>query len=303
MVYWSILVSCSTLVYVGLHDSDTRRRLPPAPRFSSQMSLMSPPRFSDYDAFARVYNDHWGPDSARRFWPAVRKLLLKDLPVGARILDLCCGTGQLARILTLLGYRVTGLDGSEGMLHYARINAPEAEFILEDARSFRLPPEHDAVVSTFDSLNHVMNLEELTQVFRNVRACLKEGGVFLFDLNMEDGFRWRWRGSFGVVEEEYVFVVRARFDTEKKLGEMDLTLFSLEDNAWRRSDMKLWQRCYSIEEVRSALEAAEFTDIQTFDALNDLKWEWEIGRTFFRCKKGTRRSNATTEHPTAETKT
>ncbi len=246
------------------------------------MNPLSPPRFSDYDAFARVYNDHWGPDSARRFWPAVQRLLLKDLSAGAQVLDLCCGTGQLAQILTMLGYKVTGVDGSEGMLHFARLNAPEAEFILEDARSFESPPVFDAAISTYDSLNHIMNLDELAQVFGNVYACLKEGGRFLFDLNLEEGFRLRWRSSFGVVEDDYVFVVRARYHAAERLGEMDLTLLRREEeDVWRREDMKLWQRCYTVDEVVSALEKVGFSDIQTFDAEKDLGWRWELGRMFF----------------------
>ena len=159
-------------------------------------------RLSDYDAFAWVYNKEWGPKHSGLFFSIVESLALRELRPGAHILDLCCGTGHVAAMLAERGYRVTGVDASEEMLRFARQNAPTAEFVLDDARRFRRPEAFDAVVSTFDSLNHVMRSEELSAVFRNVHASLRAGGVFLFDLNTERNYKEQWRGSFGIVRPE-----------------------------------------------------------------------------------------------------
>ena len=137
-------------------------------------------RFSDYDCFAWAYNRHWSYFD-QQVLPILDRLVLKGLPAGAHILDLCCGTGQLARALTDRGYQVTGLDGSEEMIRFARENAPDADFIVDDARSFSSPDAYHAAVSAFDSLNHVMTLAELASVFCNVSAALHEGGPFLFE--------------------------------------------------------------------------------------------------------------------------
>ncbi len=93
-------------------------------------------RYSDYDPFAWVYNKHWGDSFTGPSLHAMENLVLAYLPDKARILDLCCGTGQLAQILLAHGYQVTGLDGSDEMLKFARENAPAGEFIMDDARSF-----------------------------------------------------------------------------------------------------------------------------------------------------------------------
>jgi len=55
-------------------------------------------------------------------------------------------------LLTGLSSYVTGLDGSEELLRYAKANAPEARFVLDDARSFRLSSDVDAVICLNDSL-------------------------------------------------------------------------------------------------------------------------------------------------------
>jgi SAM-dependent methyltransferase len=242
-------------------------------------------RYAEYDAFAWFYNRYWGQDSVRRFLPVIEKLVLPHLAPHARILDLCCGTGQLAQVLAQRGYQVTGIDGSEEMIRYARINASAVELIVEDARSFHLPEIYHAVVSVYDSLNHIMSMEELSLVFQNVQLCLLPGGLFLFDLNMAEGYKTRWRGSFGIVEDDHVCVVRASFDEGEKVGQMAITMFRSEGVVWRRSDVTLLQRCYSDSEIRSGLEAAGFTDIQALDAQNDLGWSREAGRTFFLTRK------------------
>jgi hypothetical protein len=90
------------------------------------------------------------------------------------------------------------------------------------------------------------------------------------DLNVEEGHRARWRGSFGIVQDDHVCVVRASFDESKKVGQTAITSFRLEGGLCRRSDMTLLQRCYSKKEIESLLEAAGFTDIQAYDAQNDL---------------------------------
>ena len=56
-------------------------------------------RFADYDPFAWVYNRQWGPEFSRRVLPVIEELVLSKLPGEARILDLACGTGQLAQML------------------------------------------------------------------------------------------------------------------------------------------------------------------------------------------------------------
>lgn len=241
--------------------------------------------YSAYDGFAWVYNKHWGHFS-KRVLPVLEKLILKDLPAGARMLDLCCGTGHLAQALLARGYTVTGLDGSEAMIRCARENTPAGDFIVADARSFTLPAMYHGVVSTFDSLNHIMNVEELTAVFRNVYAVLEEGGGFLFDLNTEEGYTARWCGCFGIVEDDHVCIVRSRYRSGERIGQADITIFRLEKE-WHRTDLTLFQRCYSEEEVRLALAGVGFTAIAIYDAQRDVgeAWSREVGRTFFVCRK------------------
>lgn len=242
---------------------------------------------SPYDAFAATYNRHWGDEFAPRVFPIVEQLVLRQLPAGARILDLCCGTGQFAGTLTGLGYRVTGVDGASEMLHYARLNAPAAKFIQADARDFRLPGKFAAVVSVFDSLNHVLTIEELDDVFARVHAVLQPGGYFFFDLNMAAAYYLTWNDNFGIVEDDLVCIVRTEWDGKSRRARFDATIFNTPDG-WQRVDLTIHQKCYAAGEITAALETAGFTDIAGYgheDGEDLGPIDDSTARGFFVCRK------------------
>jgi demethylmenaquinone methyltransferase/2-methoxy-6-polyprenyl-1,4-benzoquinol methylase len=96
-----------------------------------------------------------------------------DLPEGSRILDLACGTGDLANDVVSRGHRAVGVDYSAGMLAAAHTGAP-----LVRADAAQLPLRDggfDGVVCGFALRNFV----ELTSVFSEVARVLRPGGRFV----------------------------------------------------------------------------------------------------------------------------
>ena len=73
---------------------------------------METERYNEYNAFAWVYNKHWGSISVSMM-PILERILLSKLPANAKILDLCCGIGTVVGELLKRSYDVVGLDGSE----------------------------------------------------------------------------------------------------------------------------------------------------------------------------------------------
>src|SRR6266404_5551966 len=103
-----------------------------------------------YDDFAWFYNRYWNEEFHSSAFPILERIWLQRLAPGARILDVCCGTGHLAGLLTARGYNVTGVDASACMIHHARENVPGAKFHIGDAAEYQTPERFDAAVSTFD---------------------------------------------------------------------------------------------------------------------------------------------------------
>jgi len=240
---------------------------------------------SDYGSFAGIYNQWIAEDFAEKMMPAISRLLLETLPEGSRVLDLCCGTGQLARALSSRGFRVVGVDTSSSMLEYARNNAPGCRFEQADAREFDVGRDFDAVVSSFNSLSHMVT-GHLVRVFRNVRRALKPDAPFIFDLNMEEAYLKRWRGSFSRVTDESVCIVRPMYEPDRRIGTNLITVFQKPNgkNEWTRLDFTIVQKCHTRAEVENALAQASFREIAALDAQSDLGMTGETGRVFFLCR-------------------
>jgi SAM-dependent methyltransferase len=235
-----------------------------------------------YDDFSSLYDRFWGHRSCH-WLPVIDRVLLRDNGPPRHVLDVCCGTGRLGQALHELGYRVTGIDGSARMVSLARRNAPGCEFIVTDVRSFRTNQRFDLALSVFDSLNHLMCSQDLCLGFRSVRSSLKPQAPFLFDLNMEDGFRRRWRGTSAIVEPDVVCAVRSDFNEETATAEFHATWFR-HQTEWQRHDVVLKQRCYTQEAIQAALTDEGFAEIRILDAVSDLGLENQVGRTFFLCR-------------------
>lgn len=197
----------------------------------------------EYDSWAWLYDRTLGPDYSARKIGYFDRVLLGDLPVGARVLDLCCGTGQMMVPMLARGLQVTGLDLSPDMLRHARKNAPEAVLIEGDAREFTLPAPVDGVVCASASLNHIDGPEDLTRVFRAVFAALAPGGRFVFDINHPAQMARHWRGqpAAGDIGAEYAWLITPRYDAASARGAFSVDMYRRPANARRAAGSALWR--------------------------------------------------------------
>jgi SAM-dependent methyltransferase len=239
---------------------------------------------TNYDAFAQIYNRHWGPRYAEFALETLEPLLAK-IPGGGKILDLCCGSGQTSRRLADRGFEVTGLDNSPALISLAEKNAPNASFTVADARHFTLPAGFHAVISLNDSLNHLLKMEDLLSAFASVARCLLPGGIFLFDLNLAHKYETSWAGSMSIVEDDAVCAIVVKSDLQAKLATFDAATFTKAHGVWSREDVHLLQTWYTPEEVREALEKSGFLDIQISDRKGNRLSEWTVNKAFYTCSR------------------
>jgi SAM-dependent methyltransferase len=165
-----------------------------------------------YDYIAAVYDRLWGEVFAAVARSAIASHLLRRLPPGAPVLDLCCGTGLIAGHLDSLGFQVSGVDESARMLEIARVNAPRARFQQADMARFRYPEPFDAVVSFYNSINHARSAAHLRRTIANVAAHLRPKGLFLFDYVGPEGFEDDWESSEQFDDENRVWSLDYRYE-------------------------------------------------------------------------------------------
>jgi SAM-dependent methyltransferase len=101
---------------------------------------------------------------------------------GARVLDLACGHGRIARELARRGAHVVGVDLAKELITRAqqveRAAALGIDYIVDDAASPHLltGDSFDIVVSNFG----LSDIDDLDGALRNVHRLLTPGGRFVF---------------------------------------------------------------------------------------------------------------------------
>ncbi len=110
-----------------------------------------------------------------------------NLAPGSRVVDLCCGTGELTEALARLAgpENVVGVDFVPEMLERARLRHPELRFVEGDALATGLPE------GTFDGASvafALRNVEDVEALFREMIRLVRPGGqVVSLDLTRPDG--------------------------------------------------------------------------------------------------------------------
>jgi SAM-dependent methyltransferase len=136
-----------------------------------------------WTGFAPVMFDHKRWAAAGEEADSVVRLL--GLGPGARLLDACCGTGRHSLELARRGLHVTGLDRTAEFLEAARASAVDfglgPDFVLADARNFRLPDSFDAVINMGTSIGYFEDVEDDRSFLRGCFDALRPGGRILID--------------------------------------------------------------------------------------------------------------------------
>ena len=226
--------------------------------------------------FAAIYNKKW-TDFIEKTGPSILNFYSNQSisKKNKKVLDLCCGTGQLASILLQNDYNVTGIDLSLDMLYYAKennkkfIEKSKAEFIQGNAAGFSLAKKYGLVVSTYDSLNHLEDEKSLKICFDSVCKVLAKDGYFIFDLNTYLGLQ-TWRQTSFIKDAEMMIKIEGTFNEVEKKGYTHISGFVRKENgANERFSEVIFNKCFEMDQVKKLLNKVKFKEIY-FAAADDL---------------------------------
>lgn len=135
-----------------------------------------------YESFAYYYDSLMDPT----FYDDYEKFILEQCSFND-VLELGCGTGEIAIRLSKRDKSVYATDLSDDMLEVARLKAMNENVSLMlkrvDMTDFSVNQGLDLILCLCDSINYVLDINDVFHTFQNVYNSLESDGCFIFDID------------------------------------------------------------------------------------------------------------------------
>ena len=158
------------------------------------------------------------------------------------------------------------------------------QWICQDMTDMDLFGTVQGVFSMTDSVNHLLEEEELQGFFDGASLFTEKGGLLVFDCLTEKYFTEVIDGNVFCQEDEDSCLVWSG-EVEDGLCYYDITCFEREDEHFTRSQDQVTERIWTEAELKSALKAAGYTIVVKFS--DTMKSPCKKGdfRRYYVCRK------------------
>lgn len=187
-----------------------------------------------------------------------------------RHLDAACGTATLVTMLRKTGWDSMGSDLSPAMIQTGKKKDTALPLAVADLRGLPYRESFDIITCLFDSLNFLLEEEELAEAFVQLHGALRDGGILYADIITERMVTEHFEGQ-SWTEDNDGFTSRwaSEYDKKKAIAESYVRI-----NTGNTSVIR--ERVYDLPLVKRLLEKAGFDILAAFDAEN---WKTPRRRT------------------------
>ncbi len=211
-----------------------------------------------YGKFAKIYDELINEDID---YKEMATFIKNQVSSFTYYLDLGTGTGNLSSLLGPLFTETYLVDLSPDMLTLASEKFENQEIPYH---SFAIPmteikfsKSFSLITSSMDSINYMLEEEEVKLLFHKVSQHLDDDGVFIFDLNSP----YKIKTILG--NNDYIYngedlVYTWQNTLEDDVVEMDLNFFVAKGSVYERFEEIHMERAYEIETIETWLHEAGF---------------------------------------------
>lgn len=236
-----------------------------------------------YGQFSKIYQKLMNDELYPLWVSYVEKYVTKK----QSILELACGSGEVANLLSQKGYTIVGSDLSENMLSLAYQNNPKICWLQLNMADFQLDETYDSIICFADSLCYLQTEIEMQKTFQNVYNTLNNKGIFLFDVHslyqINEVFH---EYTYHYVDEDTVFIWESFPGDYSNSVEHELTCVQeTQSGIYERYDELHKQRTYSLEQYISWLKSVGFSNIEMTSEFGENTITDNTTRWFFKCEK------------------
>jgi SAM-dependent methyltransferase len=224
------------------------------------MPTLTPPSaaLDGYAALAAHYDDFTAEYEYDNWIDGLERLALAHGLAGKRLLDVACGTGKSFMPFLARGYEVTACDLSPEMVAAAeaKVAGLGVELFVADMRELPWVGEFDLITCLDDSVNYLLEDDDLARALERIRRQLAPGGLVVFDCNTALTYRTAFRAQFVRESDAAFFAWRGEGSSEGGLATASIDVFARGEPGWVRRTSRHVQRHHTRRAVKAAAAAA-----------------------------------------------
>lgn len=195
-----------------------------------------------------------------------------------KLLDLGCGPGIYAELLSEKGFRVTGIDFSRRSIDYAtessKKNNLEIMYHYQNYLDINYKEEFDVVILIYCDFG-VLSPENRKLLLKKIHQALKPGGIFILDVFHEPYLKtfremqnvYYEQNGFWSAEPHVVIQKNQYFEKSANTLEQYLVVTEKESRCYN-----IWNQIYTQDSLAKEITEEEFEIIQFFDDVQGKKY-------------------------------
>lgn len=170
----------------------------------------------EYKEFAKYYDKFYQNKNYKK----ETEFLNNFINANDKILDVGCGTGIHAALLTDNGFEVDGLDLNKEMLEIAKTRL-KTNLYWQNILEIDISKKYNMIISMFAVFNHLKDTDELMQGLMNLKQLLHDDGKIIIDLhnpqssgskidtydNMTRVMKWNYDRSLKIEKSDIIFEI------------------------------------------------------------------------------------------------
>jgi 4-hydroxythreonine-4-phosphate dehydrogenase len=186
-----------------------------------------------------------------------------------KILELACGTGNIAHRLENGERDIYAMDNSPEMLKIAARKCKNVTFFLSDFRHSLPYQNFDFILLLFDSINYLHEPQDIVKLFQVVYDALEDGGIFIFDISTVMNCEENFDGFVNLEEDLHSYMIhQSIFDYEKQLLKTKLTFFERNGFFYERFDEEHQQKIYLCSQMVKIVKKSQLKLLGIFSRQN-----------------------------------
>ena len=205
----------------------------------------------EYKEFAKYYDIFY----QKKDYEKEVGFLMNFIKKNDKIIDLGCGTGIHASLISKKGFTVDGLDLSREMLDIAKTRL-NSNLYQQSILDINIDKKYDVIISMFAVINHLKDTNELEKCLSNMKKILDDKGIIIIDLHNPQ--------SSGNKKDSYDNITRImewNYDVNSRIEKSNI-YFEIDDKKYSSSHIF---RIFSIEEVKKCCDRVGLKVINVYE--------------------------------------